>query len=119
MTERFELPAAVVERCADAVLDDLLERRGIRQTLEPIRDNDPDVWDDIRSAIGTAALVELLAIIEERGLRVVPAKATPEMVAAGNEARYYQHQDMHGVLAAMLVAAPPLAELLEDRADRS
>ena len=49
----------MVERVAKAVLDDLENRRGIQQELEGIKDTDPEVYDEIKDAIGRAAIAAM------------------------------------------------------------
>lgn len=46
----------MVGRVADAVLSTLLDRRGIRQPLEEIRDSDPETWAELRDTIGRLAI---------------------------------------------------------------
>ena len=97
------------EAMADAVLADLLDRRGIRQMLEEIKMGDPEVWKDIREAIGPAARLALLSELDAAGWRVVPKVATEVMVIAGGQALSgwiapAMHSDVS--YTAMLSAAP-------------
>jgi hypothetical protein len=115
-----ELPAAVLERCADAVMrsqgysEDDIDFYGDRPSISSVR----------QAALGTAAtvLAEILAILEERGLRIVPTQQTPgmeaacdDLVAPGWEFNVDIGDKAPEFWALMLEAAPPIAELLEDR----
>ena len=54
-----ELDPALVERTGLAAIDHMLDRRGLRQTLESIRAEDEDLWKEIVEATGVAALLSL------------------------------------------------------------
>lgn len=48
-----------IERIGDAILADLLGRKGVGNELEQIQDSDAETWQDIRTAVAAAALREL------------------------------------------------------------
>lgn len=131
-----DLPDWAVERVA---------RRMWPTPWESRWDNDPRA-PAVRERDGrffAAALAEFLAIIEERGLRIVPADNLPDKMRVAGlvklvailEADIEDLRREHGerlpwqllvirndteseaIYREMLEAAPPLAELLEDRAD--
>jgi len=39
-----------------AAIENLLDRRGIRQALSPIKYNDPEIWEEIVRVTGEAAI---------------------------------------------------------------
>jgi hypothetical protein len=59
------------ERMANAILEDLKDRRGIRQAFDAIEDDD-EVMAEIREAIGRAAIMAL-------------RQPTPKMIEAGQD----------------------------------
>ena len=54
-----EHSADTVERVGNAALEHMFDRKGLRHALEPIRDEDPEVWADIVEETGRAALSAL------------------------------------------------------------
>lgn len=103
------LPAAVVERVA---------RRVWPVAWRPEWDNDPRASAARKRDLDemTKILAEFLTIIEERGLRIVPVEPTPKMGQAPLDYEVWWDGEMLRKLVANAIeAAPPLAELLEDR----
>lgn len=72
----------------------------------PVANSDPTMQPSISNILGLRS--------EAKMVRIDTGSIAPAMVTAGHEARYYQNQDTHGVLAAAFEAAPPLTALLEN-----
>lgn len=68
-------PTGMIERVADAVISDLTDRRGIRQAFDDI---EPDTFQEIRQAIGRAALEVLRYPTQEMCEAAVSATYSPE-----------------------------------------
>jgi predicted solute-binding protein len=94
---------AVIEAMATAVLSDLLDRRGIKNILRDIKDNDPETWQEICDGIGTAALDAMLAL-SGKTWKIVPVEATVGMVAEAWASALAENAV--GVWEEMLAAAP-------------
>ncbi len=58
-----------VEAVAVAILHDLEDRKGIKQQFCSIKDEDPEIYDEIKMAIGHAAVLEVLRQLEETLIR--------------------------------------------------
>jgi hypothetical protein len=78
MIEEEAARMKVVAAISTAVMNDLLNRGGIRQVFDSI---DEEIMDEIREAIGTAALDALHGIA-----RVVPIEATKAMIKEAHSA---------------------------------
>lgn len=52
---------------ANAVLDDLLDRRGIKQELTAVMETHPETWTELRGSIGRVALAALRARVGDVG----------------------------------------------------
>ena len=83
-----ELDPALVERTGLAAIEHMLDRRGLRQTLESIQAEDEDLWKEIVEATGVAALLSLgipaaaLNALAKGEAVVVPKVRTLEMITA-------------------------------------
>ena len=82
-----------VEQVADAVLADLSDRSGVGAEIDGIRSSDPETWEQIRWAIGRAAI---------EAMRV----PTEGMIEAGDgEAGWWEDSSPDVVWRTMIAAA--------------
>lgn len=85
MSENRHAPEKVVERCGEAIVDEITNRRGLRQEFDNI---DVDVQAECQTAFGTAALHALklgshFTLADGTEAVVVPVEPTQEMLNKG------------------------------------
>ena len=68
------------KRRAQAVLDNLLDRKGVGNELEYVRDGDPETWAEIQSTIG-----ELIRASDEAAGMVLVARVALDRIATAIE----------------------------------
>lgn len=87
MTARDE----AVEEVADAILNDITDRRGWRQEWDGF---DDDIKQEIRSTLGRLAVETFEAAMLERGKKMLSREPTPEMLQkmlTGNIREHWQN----------------------------
>ncbi len=80
------------ERVGEAALKGLLDRRGLREPLQEIKRDDPEVWSEIVAEAADAALAEM------GGVRVKPLKWDERHRADNYRIQYTYGQDQKDYL---------------------